>query len=630
MPAAFGLNRTLGAAIAAIGAVAVLSGGVMLHETHQAGEAAASQDRSRAILAELDHFRAAMLNQETGVRGFLLTGRRDSLAPYEMGRSQLEQAIDALHRLLDRDPAQARLLGEAQAAARGWQAEVGEPIARAADGATGRDQVLGIETSGIGMRRFDAFRAALNQIEDHERRSLDALVAIAQAAQESLVLAQLAAVLITLLICAGVGIALNRMVARPLLELAAAMRRLVRRDISVEVPSIGQRNEVGEIARAVEVFKASLMELDRTEVLRVTTDTLPAMVGYVDAERRIGFLNSEFPRWFDLKVDDISRIRGRPLAEVLPPPGLPGGGERLAAALGGDEVRFEQTLLRRDGTAAELEGYFRPHRGPDGRVLGVVALLTDVTERNSLNQRLARQAKDLLRSNEELEQFAYVASHDLKAPLRGIDNLVNWIEEDLDGALQGETRANMALLKSRVKRLEKLLDDLLAYSRAGRSVLDAEEVDTRALVEELAVLVSPPAGFRIEAAPSLPILVTPRAPLTQVLQNLIGNAIKHHDHPDRGQVSVAAAPASPMTTFTISDDGPGIPEKFRARVFGMFQTLRPRDDVEGSGMGLAIVKKLIERQGGTVWLDQGPDGRGLAVHFTWPATCKGEQHGTNG
>ena len=143
---------------------------------------------------------------------------------------------------------------------------------------------------------------------------------------------------------------------------------------------------------------------------------------------------------------------------------------------------------------------------------------------------------DLRRTNEELEQFAYVASHDLKAPLRGIENLVGWIEEDLEGALTGDVQTNMDLLKSRVRRLESLLDDLLAYSRAGRADVAFTQVDTKALVEELAVLVSPPEGFEIVAADDLPTLKAAKAPLTQAFQNLIGNAIKHHDHPGDGRV----------------------------------------------------------------------------------------------
>ena len=247
-----------------------------------------------------------------------------------------------------------------------------------------------------------------------------------------------------------------------------------------------------------------------------------------------------------------------------------------------------------------------------------------------MTRNLARQARDLLRSNEELEQFAYVASHDLKAPLRGIENLVSWIEEDLEGALTGDTRTNMDLLKSRVRRLESLLDDLLAYSRAGRSTEDSVAVDTRELVTELAALISPPEGFAIAADPALPTVQAPRAPLTQVFQNLIGNAIKHHDHPASGHVWVEAVAGAEVPEFTVTDDGPGVPERFRDRVFGMFQTLRPRDEVEGSGMGLAIVKKLIDRQGGRIWLADGRGGKGLSVHFTWPDAATGRQDGADG
>ena len=228
---------------------------------------------------------------------------------------------------------------------------------------------------------------------------------------------------------------------------------------------------------------------------------------------------------------------------------------------------------------------------------------------------LGRQAIELSRSNEELEKFAYVASHDLKAPLRAIDNLTSWIEEDLGDVLEGDTRRNMDLLRGRVSRMERLLDDLLTYSRAGRVRSNVERVDTRALVQDVTELLNPPEGFRVDVEPGLPTLETEKAPLEQVFRNLIGNAIKHHNRPD-GRVTVAVEDTGGFHDFVISDDGPGIPEKFHEKIFGMFQTLQSRDKVEGSGMGLALVKKIVERYGGRIRVES-QEGQGTRFFFTW-------------
>jgi len=296
----------------------------------------------------------------------------------------------------------------------------------------------------------------------------------------------------------------------------------------------------------------------------------------------------------------------------------------------GRKWRGEIRNRAKDGSFYWVDTTIVPILGERAKLIGYAAIRIDITDRKQMELRLAQQAQDLLRSNEELEQFAYVASHDLKAPLRGIENLVSWIEEDLESSLTGDTRSNMDLLKSRVRRLESLLDDLLAYSRAGRGDAASDLVDTKELVGELALLVSPPQGFSIVRGETLPTFETARAPLTQVVQNLISNAIKHHDRPANGHVWIEALALPHDIEFTVTDDGPGIPERFRERVFGMFQTLKPRDEVEGSGMGLAIVKKLIEIQGGKIWLTEGQAGQGLSVHFTWPHSKQEGIYDTDG
>ncbi len=616
----FGLNRSLGLAIAAIAVVAMIGGGIALSALARFQAATAARDRSARIISDLDMFRIAMVDQETGVRGYLLTGQPGSLKPYVAGGAALDAVSAELAALVRDDPAQRRRLADAARAARDWQANIGAVIVRKmADPAT-RGEARALEITGAGKRRFDIFRARLRLIERQEERSLGEQDLLVQRVDRLAGIAVWASAIVTLLICIGVGIGINRLVVRPLVILADTMGRLVRRDTAVAVPSLDQRNEVGAMARAVEVFRTSLIELDRTSVLRLTADTLPAMVGYIDAELRIGFLNSEFARWFDLG-GDVAATQGRPLDEVFPGNGFPGRGDALPRALAGEEAGFAQRLAPRDGELRDVEAIYRPHRAPDGRVLGVVTLIGDVTDRKDIDRRMRHQAHDLQRSNEELERFAYVASHDLKAPLRGIGHLASWIEEDLAGALAGDARVNMDLLKSRVRRLESLLDDLLAYSRAGRDDAVIRIVDTRALVAELATLIDPPRGFVIAAAPDLPTLPTFQAALTQVLLNLIGNAVKHHPDPARGHVRIEAERQEEHYEFRVADDGAGIPETFRERVFGMFQTLKPRDEVEGSGMGLAIVRKLVERQTGRVWMSDRREG-GLVVHFTWPAAAR--------
>ncbi len=617
MPNMGGLNRSLGGAIGVIAIVSLVSSIAVLTTVSELRAAIQARAHSNQILRDVDDFLTAMLNQETGLRGYLITQKEPSLGPYHAGRSALDQVIGDLGRLTKRNAMQASRFAQAEAAARAWQTDVGEKVVREMGDPATRSEAFRLEASQ-GKRHLDAFRAKLRAMQADEERALAVQDGVLARAESRVRIAQWIGSILTLLICAAIGAAIHRVVVRPLTTLADAMGRLARRELDTPIPGTRQRNEVGAMARAVEVFKMGLIELDRTSLLRATADTLPAMVGYVDAQRRVGFLNDEFAHWFDLRVDDVSEVYGRKLSAVFGREAFPGAGRELEAAFAGADTRFEHRLARRGAGRRELEAFFRPHRGANGDVLGVVTLLTDITERKRMEVRLARQTRDLLRSNEELEQFAYVASHDLKAPLRGIENLVSWIEEDLEGALTGDTRTNMILLKSRVRRLESLLDDLLAYSRAGRREGSVDTVDTQALVAELAVLVSPPEGFRIEAM-RLPTIETARAPLTQALQNLIGNAIKHHDRPADGHVWVGAAERAGMVEFTVADDGPGVPEQFRERVFGMFQTLKPRDEIEGSGMGLAIVKKLVERQGGTIRLGERPAGRGLAVHFTWPA-----------
>ncbi|MEZ6185489.1 MAG: ATP-binding protein [Planctomycetota bacterium] len=244
-------------------------------------------------------------------------------------------------------------------------------------------------------------------------------------------------------------------------------------------------------------------------------------------------------------------------------------------------------------------------------------LEVEIQVRTEHEVELRRRREELLRSNADLEQFAYVAAHDLRSPLRAITQLAGWIAEDLGDKLQGEPKENMDLLLARVNRLDMLLDGLLSYSRVGRRAYDLEVVDLQKVVDDLGLVLDVPEGIEVRSARALPTVETVRVPLETVLRNLVGNAIKHHDR-EHGQVVIDCEELEREYRFVVEDDGPGIPERYREKVFKLFSTLKPRDEVEGSGMGLAIVKKKVERLGGSVRLEDSSLGRGTRFVFTWP------------
>lgn len=239
------------------------------------------------------------------------------------------------------------------------------------------------------------------------------------------------------------------------------------------------------------------------------------------------------------------------------------------------------------------------------------------TLNRELEQRVAERTVDLERSNNDLEKFAYHASHDLKAPLRAVNSLSRFIEEDIGTDVSAEITENMRLMRDSVSRMEKMLDDLLEYSRIGQaSDKPAEVVSLQRLVDDAVILISPPQQFSITTDASAADVDVPRMPLQQILLNLISNAIEHHDKPT-GHIRIVARKDEHTLTVEVSDDGPGIPEKFHNDIFELFRTLNPRSDRRESGMGLAIALRAAQRMNGAITLESEP-GEGAKFYISWP------------
>ncbi|MEO1185879.1 MAG: ATP-binding protein, partial [Cyanobacteria bacterium J06636_27] len=290
---------------------------------------------------------------------------------------------------------------------------------------------------------------------------------------------------------------------------------------------------------------------------------------------------------------------------------------------------YEFRILTKNGNFRWLEIYAQIEHDSSSENIGVYGTLNDVTERKQteailearadelaqMNLILLQTTAELEKRNKELDQFAYVTSHDLKAPLRAIANLSEWIEEDLQAALTPDTQKQMDLLRGRVYRMEALINGLLQYSRVGRIKTEPETVVVAQLIAEIIDSIAPPQDFTIEIIGEMPTLVTERIPLQQVFSNLISNAIKHHNRSD-GKVTISIQEQEKFYEFTVADDGKGIASQYHDKIFVIFQTLESRDKRENTGIGLAIVKRIIEENGGMITLES-QLGEGTSFRFTW-------------
>ncbi|HZM03642.1 MAG TPA: PAS domain-containing protein [Candidatus Saccharimonadales bacterium] len=270
----------------------------------------------------------------------------------------------------------------------------------------------------------------------------------------------------------------------------------------------------------------------------------------------------------------------------------------------------------KDGTLYWVDTTIVPFLGIDGKPAQYVAIRADITERKRAQERQNELMGELKEINEQLNQFAYVVSHDLKAPLRAISSLADWLITDYGDKVGEAGREQFAMLLGRTKRMNSLVDGILRYSRITRQHEEQVTVDVNVLLREVSEMLSPPPGMVLHIAPGLPTVQCERTRLTQVFENLISNAVKYMGKP-AGDIYVGCEDAGRHWKFSVRDTGPGIEERYFEKIFQIFQTLAARDDRESTGIGLAIVKKNVELSGGRVWVESKP-GEGSAFFFLIP------------
>jgi PAS domain S-box len=433
----------------------------------------------------------------------------------------------------------------------------------------------------------------------------------------------IASIVLALVLAALFSLIFTRSIFRPLEDVVNIARSIAAGNLRQEI-QVQSKNEIGQLMQALKEMRDSLVDTigrvrDSEAHTRALLNNLIVGVTSVDEQGAIRSFNPAAERIFGYPE---SEIIGQNISLLFPPQGQ-GQDQHIdylenylktgSKAFG---VTTEVAGLRKNGATFPLDIAVVEMHGGERRMF--VVILRDISERKLVEEQKASLMADLESANEELKSFAYVVSHDLKAPLRAIGALADWLSTDYADKFDDEGREHMRLLVSRVHRMGNLIDGILQYSRVGRVRETPVAVDVGEVVEDVIELLAPPPNINITVENHLPTVIIEPTRIQQILQNLISNAIKYMDKP-RGEIRITCIAEGEQWKFSVIDNGPGIESRHFERIFQLFQTLAPRDRIESTGVGLALVKKIVEMYGGSVGLES-TIGKGSTFFFTLPKT----------
>lgn len=370
------------------------------------------------------------------------------------------------------------------------------------------------------------------------------------------------------------------------------------------------------IYRDISEIKKSemLLQVEKAKLDQLFESAQEAIV-MTDNIGRIIRANPEFLRLFGYTKEEVT---GRHVDDIVAPNRHHRDAASVTEAVSqGKRCAIETIRYHKDGSPIHVSLLASPITVNSSQ-LAVYAIYRDITERKLNEKRQQKTLRELEQANKDLREFAYFVSHDLKSSLRGINQLANWLFEDYGEMYDDDGRQQLEMLMSRVKRMHNLLNGILQYSRAGRSLGDEENVDLKELMEDTLHYLDIPPNIKVKVEDTLPVIRANRNHIEQVFQNLIGNAVKFLDKPD-GIINIGCRDNKTNWEFSIADNGPGIDSKFHEKIFKVFQTLEPRDVKENLGIGLAVVKKVLDNMGGAIRVESQPK-EGSTFIFTLPKT----------
>jgi PAS domain S-box-containing protein len=567
-------------------AVLFFVGGLAYQSTLQYAETSRRVAQTHEALAVLEEIFSLLSQAESGQRAYIITGDSSHLPRRDAAIARTGELMLRFKQLTADDPAQQRRVPELtrQIAARLDLLDQALHVRQTQGFEATRQRLI----TGSGRNEMAALSSLVTAMQGHERTSLKQRTdAERQNADKTLAIFSLALLFAVFFL--------------------ALLYLRIRQDF-------GERKQA---EKALEIQTAQLRESEARVHAIVETAAEGIIVigeqGIIDrfnpaAERIFGHTEAE--------------VMGKNVSMLMPSPNREEHDSYLARYLKTGEKKVigsgrEVVGMRNGGATFPMELAVSEVRLADRRMF--TGIVRDITERKQVEERQTCLMHELESANEELKNFAYVVSHDLKAPLRAIGSLADWVVTDYADKFDDEGKAQMHLLLSRVRRMDGLIDGILQYSRIGRVKEASVAVDLGQLVPEVIDMLSPPANIAITLDNPLPTVLAERTRLQQVFQNLLSNAIKYMDKPE-GRIRIGCVAAGNKWKLSVADNGPGIEERHFERIFQLFQTLAPRDRVESTGVGLALVKKIIELYGGEVWVES-KVGEGSTFFFTLPRSA---------